>query len=213
MRARLGLRPLAAIEVGLRAVGVPDGTFFFIPGSWLSSLESAEVSANANWIEAVEIHKTTSGDLSFLGYVSPTVATKLADPLARLQVTVFVRPWAEHAQLVSVPRGRVAALEYRSFQDGYLADVTVTASVEAVIPLLSPASVEVLKSGRLPDPIRRPPEWAQCLDLGLIEYSDRVVHLTGLGQRARTALGQPGGDVSYSKPPYLDPEASTDEPT
>jgi hypothetical protein len=130
LSSNLNLRELEALESDKPVEDIPFGTYFFVPGIYLSF----EVGDNADIFSVqrfktfesfFELHLSQTGELFLIGFASKSQASNVAklDGEVIHKITVFPSPWEQASSIISIPFNRIIAITDRTInasQNSYL---------------------------------------------------------------------------------------------
>ena len=119
------LRALTERENGTKIQDLPNGIYGFA----MCSVDS--LSAKRGNTFALEIHKHDDGIVYYVGYASDEDIEKYLALQKNFHIVTFPRSWERASSLFEIPVEFVSKCEARSFKDGYLFDLFITA-----IPLM-----------------------------------------------------------------------------
>ena len=145
LREKSGVRPLRDTENELSLYHLPKGVFGWIesyklntPQFWIKDSLlgpdhpglplSTKLFQKKRFSSAVEIHKTETGALNIVAFVSEESRIFLENPSRReaIKVVLVFRNYKNYDQTISIPRDRLKHWESRSFGDNEpVADVWV----------------------------------------------------------------------------------------
>ena len=116
LRKERGLRELRPLEEGMPISELPVGVYGFMTPWSVEHLASAHLGAQAGGTAVLELHKTQSGDVELVGYVSQETATRIEN---EGPILFFPEPWEEAKTLVTIPVPRIASAVEGHFGRGY----------------------------------------------------------------------------------------------
>lgn len=124
LRRRHRLRHLAELEDGRKIQDLPSGIYGF-SGCGVSSLR-----AKRDRIFPLEIHKRDDGIVYFVGYASEDHLNRYLTRQKNFHLSVYPGPQERAPVLFEIPVDFISKCEQRTFKEGYMFDLFVTAIPE-----------------------------------------------------------------------------------
>jgi hypothetical protein len=103
LRASRGLRALTKDEEGWNIYDLKNAVFGF---TYAPGLKEVPVYSKQHY-HGFEVQRLSNGEIHLIGFVTPDLKAKMAEPTGTVQAAVFPQPWEESTELVSIADSRM----------------------------------------------------------------------------------------------------------
>jgi hypothetical protein len=117
IRSANGVRPLRTLEEDVNIRKLPNGVFGFSdPFDLAYAQEHLSLYPEKVYLEMFEIHKSATGGIFMIGFISQSAQYVLDDPSQTqpFDIQVFCNPYDEFVNPVAISLSRIMSCEYRT---------------------------------------------------------------------------------------------------